>query len=115
MKWNFKCLNEELAPALRCLDYNSITEEVAKLKIEWKFHPRTASHMGRAWEKLIHSVKTALSSVIKDQNPNEEVLNTFLLETEHGINSRPLTLVSCDAKDGEALTPNHFLLGSSSG
>ena len=31
------------------------------------------------------------------------------------MNSRPLTHVSCDSRDMEALTPNHFLLGSSSG
>ena len=112
---NFKGLNKKLASALHYLDYNSIIEEAAKLKIEWKFNPPTASHMGGAWEKLIHSVKTALRSVIKDRNPNEEVLHTLLLEIEHSVNSRPLTHVLCDAGDGGALTSNHFLLGSSAG
>ena len=71
--------------------------------------------MGGAWEKLFHSVKIALRSVIKDRNPNEEVLHTLLLEIEHSVNSRPLTHVLCDAGDGGALTSNHFLLGSSAG
>ena len=42
-------------------------------------------------------------------------MHTLLVEIEHSVNSRPLTHVSCDARDSEALTPTDFLLGSSSG
>ena len=40
---------------------------------------------------------------------------TLLVEIEHSINSRPLTHVSIDPRDEEALTPNHFLTGTLSG
>ena len=38
----------------------------------------------------------------------------MLAEVEHTVNSRPLIHVPLDPRDDEALTPNHFLLGSSS-
>lgn len=72
------------------------------------------SHEG-AWERLVRSVKTALCVVLKGHSPKEEVLLTVLSEIEHCVNSRPLTHVSIDFSDQEALTPNHFLIGSSSG
>ena len=40
---------------------------------------------------------------------------TLLTEAEHAVNSRPLSYVSTDPRDSEYLTPNHFLLGASSG
>lgn len=35
----------------------------------------------------------------------------FVAEAEFLMNSRPLTYVSSDCNDLEAITPNHFLLG----
>lgn len=37
------------------------------------------------------------------------------MEAENIVNSRPLTHVSIEPGDEEALTPNHFLIGSSNG
>ena len=71
--------------------------------------------MGGAWERPIRSVKTSLSVVLNEQAPKEEVLLTALIEIKYSVNSRPLTHVSVDPRDGEALTPNHFLIGASSG
>lgn len=41
---------------------------------------------------------------------NEKTLTTFLTEVEKILNSRPITRVSSDPGDSEALTPNHILL-----
>lgn len=71
--------------------------------------------MGGAWERLVRSVKTALGATLHQKALKEEVLTTLLTEAEHSINSRPLTHVSVDPRDPEALTPNHFLLGNSTG
>ena len=43
---------------------------------------------------------------------NEEALHTYLAETEFIINGRPLTPLSDDINNFEALTPNHFLTGT---
>jgi ribosomal protein L14 len=41
---------------------------------------------------------------------NDETLRTFLTEVEKIMNDRPITSVSSDPRDLEALTPNHVLL-----
>ena len=40
---------------------------------------------------------------------------TVFTKIEHAVKSRPLTFVSVNLRDGEALTPNHFLIDTSSG
>ena len=67
--------------------------------------------MGGAWERLIASVKRALRVVLGKLVVTEEVLRTSLIEVEAVLNSRPLTHVSTDVDDMEAITPNHLLLG----
>ena len=78
--------------------------------MKWVFNPSDAPHMGRAWERLVRSVKTALRMTLTEQAPAEEILYTLMTESEHTVNSRPLTHVSVDPRDDEALTPNHFLI-----
>lgn len=84
--------------------------------INWKFNPPAAPHLGGSWERLIGSVKKVLSQILPEHHhPNDESLKALLTEVEGIVNSRPLTHVSLEHEDDEALTPNHFLLGSSSG
>ena len=52
-----------------------------------------------------------MKTVINDQVLLEETLHTVLVETEAIVNSRPLSPVSDNANDYEALTPNHSLIG----
>ena len=46
---------------------------------------------------------------------DDEALYTFAVEAQGVVNSRPLTYLPLDNEEDEALTPNNFLLGSSSG
>uniref|UniRef100_A0ABD2WNX4 Uncharacterized protein n=1 Tax=Trichogramma kaykai TaxID=54128 RepID=A0ABD2WNX4_9HYME len=108
-------MSKELSGALGELDHSSISEYAVQKKIRLRFNPPTASHIGGTWEHLIRSVKKALSFAIKEKNPSEEVLSTLLVEIARCVNFCLLTNISCDPKYFEALTPNHFLLGSSSG
>ena len=55
--------------------------------------------------------KKTLKSGLQNRIVAKEALRTALVEAADGVlNSRPITHVSNDAGDIEALTPNHFLL-----
>ena len=58
---------------------------------------------------MIRSVKIALGATLRNVCPTEKVLNAVLIEIQHSENSRPVTRVTLHFRDGEALTPNHFL------
>ncbi|XP_045023763.1 uncharacterized protein LOC123468196 [Daphnia magna] len=90
-----------------------LVRKIEKLKnqpIEWRFSPPVAPHFGGSWERLIKSAKTALRGILNDRSVTEDVLVTAIVGAEALINSRPLTHVSVDPNDFEAITPNHFLL-----
>ena len=67
----------------------------------------TSVGSGNGW----WSAKRALKAVAGNQRVTDETLLTFMAEAESLMNSRPLTHVSSDCNDLEAITPNHFLLG----
>lgn len=98
---------------LRRAAIEAMNEESNIRAVKWRFIPPGAPFMGGVWERLVRSVKTALSAVLQERHPTEEVLATLLAEAEYTVNSRPLTHVSVQPEDAEALTPNHFLLGGS--
>jgi transposase InsO family protein len=100
---------------IRALYEAAVHKYAAERKIKWHFISPSAPFMGGAWERLVRSVKTALKVTLRERAPHEEVLATLLAEAEAIVNARPLTHVSADADCPEALTPNHFLLGDSSG
>ncbi|XP_058792183.1 uncharacterized protein LOC131664808 [Phymastichus coffea] len=112
---NFIRANKELNAEGVNLDVNKQQRFARSKNIAWHFNPPDAPHMGGAWERLVRSVKIALSHVLNEQSQSEEVLSTLMVEIEHMVNSRPLTHVSVDPDEEEALTPNHFLIGRSSG
>ena len=83
--------------------------------IQWKFIPPASPHMGGAWERMVRSIKAVLMDILPKRDLREENLRAALADVESILNSRPLTYVPLDSAESEALTPNHFLLGSSSG
>ncbi|XP_045460694.1 uncharacterized protein LOC123671074 [Harmonia axyridis] len=111
---NLKGAEREMKKALQEMNENQILAEMTTKGIEWVRIPPLTPHMGGCWERMVRSVKTALSVTLKERSPKEEVLSTLLIEAENIVNSRPLVHVPIDAADGEALTPNHFLIGTSS-
>ena len=67
--------------------------------------------MGGSWESIIKSVKRILRAISSERVFTDESLQTHLCEVESILNKRPLTAVSDDINDFEAITPNHLLIG----
>ena len=59
----------------------------------------------------MRSVKRVLFDILGNRRVTEEILRTTLCLVEQSLNARPITAVSFNPLDLEALTPNHFILG----
>ena len=91
----------------------SIHSFLAERSCHWKFNPPASPHFGGAWERLVRSCKKAMFAVLSSRRLTEETLSTTMCLVEQILNARPLTAISSDPQDLEALTPNHFLLNRS--
>ncbi|XP_050294296.1 uncharacterized protein LOC126734641 [Anthonomus grandis grandis] len=80
-------------------------------KIQWSFIPSHSPHFGGLWEASVKSTKQHLKRVLNNTPLHYEEFYTLLVQIEAILNSRPLTPLSDDPNDLEALTPGHFLIG----
>ena len=90
----------------------AIAAELAHEGFRWKFNPPSAPHQGGICERLVHSYKRILCTILDTRLLTDKVLNRTSCLVEHALISRPLTTVSADPSDLGAITPNHFLLGN---
>ena len=104
---NFREAELNVVKALKVWDQERIQATLTNWRIEWKFNPPPASYRG---ERLISSIRRILYSLIEKRLLNDEGLRTLLVAIEKILNDRPITSVSSDPQDLEALTQNHILL-----
>ena len=89
-----------------------VKDFLLKKNIAWHFNPPHASHMGGIWERQIRTVRKVLQGLLEKYpgDLTDEILETLFCEVEAMVNSRPITKLSDDENDGEAITPNQLLL-----
>ncbi|XP_064647035.1 uncharacterized protein LOC135499916 [Lineus longissimus] len=100
----------ELRGAIKAWNKAQIHEFLLQQNIVWVFNPPLGSHHGGVFERQIRTVRKCLNSVLNEQRVvNEESLRTLMCEVEAIVNDRPITRISDQCNDLEALTPNMLL------
>ncbi|XP_030752295.1 uncharacterized protein LOC115879542 [Sitophilus oryzae] len=80
-------------------------------QIKFHFIPPRSPNFGGLWEAAVKSTKHHLKRVLNQRHLTYEEFYSILTQVEAVLNSRPITPLSNDPFDLEALTPGHFLIG----
>ena len=88
-------------------------KSLAQKQMKWKFNPPGAPDFGGVWERMVRSCKKTMVSVVGNRTLTYDVLSITMCLVKQILSSRPLSIVSDDPQDLEALTPHHLLLGRS--
>lgn len=108
---NFVGAQKEIGTMLASWKHTSLFAQVAERGTEWRFITPAAPHQGGLWEAAVRSMKHHLRRVVGAQVLTAEGLITVLAQIGAVLNSRPLSALSDDPEDLQAITPAHFLLG----
>ncbi|KRX12617.1 hypothetical protein T07_7147 [Trichinella nelsoni] len=93
-------------PLFRNHNWEVVQRTLADEHIEWRFITERAPWCGGYWERLVRSVKVALTKDLGRSRADPEELRTVLCEIEARINDRPLTIVNAEPKT-TWLSPQH--------
>ncbi|XP_071582337.1 uncharacterized protein [Temnothorax nylanderi] len=103
----------ELAVAWRAATSDpNVINKLAAQGVKWHFIPPSAPHFGGLWEASVRRVKYHLKRVIGAHTLTFEEMSTLLCKVEACLNSRPIAPMSDNYDDCSALTPGHWLIGS---
>ena len=100
-----------LSACFKALNQQTIARKISQKGIKWLFNPPSSPHHGGSWERMVPRVKRTFYTVLGNRRLTEEWLQTTFCLVEMTLNNRPLTSVSNNPSEIDAITPNHFLLG----
>ena len=109
---NFIASEKELLQNITAWNQKTLSEALVKKRIHWKFNPPSAPHHGGVWERVVRSFKHVFYAVLGNRRLTDEILATTFCLVEQSLNARPLVPAGSDGTELDALTPNHFLLGT---
>lgn len=92
--------------------FDAAPSYLAKKDISWNFIPPRAPHFGGLWEAGVKSAKNLLKKILGGRILTFEEMSTLTARIEMTLNCRPLTALSRDKGDLEALTPGHLIRGA---
>lgn len=91
---------------------SEVAAAIAKDNVDWSFIPPRAPNFSGLWETNVRSFKKHLYKVIGDTRLTFEEISPVASTIEVFLN-RQVSPMSMDEGDLVALTPGHFLIGSS--
>jgi len=114
---NFQGADNELQRLFRSMEFDARLQHfVTEERLTWHFIPPRAPHFGGLWEAAVRSMKQHLKRTIGNASltvvDNGFIANQTYIEFIILNYSRPLTPLTDDPTDLNALTPGHFLIGN---
>ena len=109
---NFVGANRILAEGWRNLNQDNVARSLSQRHIQWHFQPPLASHQSGAIERLNREVRKIFDGLLNNREPTDFSLLSILTGVERILNERPLTPLSDDPRDLEALSPSTLLTGT---
>ena len=108
---NFIAGSKALKDGINNWNRKHIHSNLAQKGISWHFSPPLASHQNGTVERIVREVKKILQNMTSERRLlTDYSLWTFLTGVESILNDRPLTKLSDDPRDLNALSPNSILI-----